>query len=676
MIFNVKGQSLELVGSNIIAEGAVEFASFTLECDSRWDTFSKTVRFRHASQEETYDVAGVVDGKVYYIPAEVLVRGSVFVSVLGVSGTSRISTTELAGFFVEGTVGSGKTPEVTENAYAQYVDMVEGVKYEVEENASLAEKYRNEADELAQSAAASEEEVKRSAEYCREYAAFCQRVSAETSGAEQSMNEALEGVRDSVDRLLSHDHALSVSENERVSGENTRAENERLRRSAESDRVFAEKAREDAESGRIAAERGRVTGENERNARITQAENQVKNIADKLFFTAGAVVGKVESSIVSIDDAVEKPPLKLGVSGKCRQSTIPNRAAPVEIEACGSDGKVKIIHHGKNLIKFPYLYSSVNVNFGITFDPLEDGGILAYGETGESRGLTPISVPDQTLAPGQYVVSGGTADCGVFVYDKGQKKYIAQSNGSDAVFEVKTETSIEVRIYVQPNTVLDEVVVYPMIRHFGTDDTFMLWEEREYSVNVPFELLSAGGVSDTLVISELGGVPRIEKRVAKYTADGTEEVSLIESDGEYSRFSVAMSEGCFAQNHRKHAEWGYCNYLPYSSSTSVGEYCFARNNELVLRLPTAEFPDTAAVTAFLTKVRADGTPFEVVYVMRTPEVYGCECDGDIQLMRSVNMLTAETGEIFLEYIKDTTTIYESIIDTLVSLDARVSLLEV
>ena len=97
MILTVKGQSLDLAGG-IIAEGSVEFASFTLECDSSWDGYSRTVRFRHTSQEDTYDVAGVVDGRAYYVPSEVLVRGSVFVSVLGTKGASQISTPSLRAF--------------------------------------------------------------------------------------------------------------------------------------------------------------------------------------------------------------------------------------------------------------------------------------------------------------------------------------------------------------------------------------------------------------------------------------------------------------------------------------------------------------------------------------------------------------------------------------------------
>jgi len=675
MIFNVKGQSLELVGSNVIAEGAVEFASFTLECDSSWDAFSKTVRFRHVSQEQTYDVAGVVDGKVYYIPAEVLVRGSVFVSILGVCGTNRISTTELAGFFVEGTVESGKTPEVTENAYAQYVDMVQGVRHEVEESLELAEKCRDESETFAKVSEQVADDVNKSAEACRDYASFCQRVSGEVSGAEQSMNTALEGVRDSVETLLSRDHSLSLSENERVASENSRAENERLRRSAESERVFAEKAREDAENERIAAERGRVAGESERNAKLDEAEKQVKSIADTLFFTAGAVVGKIHSQNVSVDDAVEKPPLKFGVSGKCSQDGIPSRSTPIEIETCGKNGRVKIIHRGKNLIKFPYRYRSANTNCGITFVPLDDGGMLAYGETGESRGLVPITEIEKTISSGIYVVSGGTADCGVFVYDKSQKKYIAQSNGSAVVFEVKAETNIEVRIYVQPYTVLDEVVVYPMLRHFGTDDGFMMWDERVYYLTVPDELLSAGAVCDTLTVSEFGKESVFEKRVAKYTADGTEEVQLLESEGEYNLFSIVMRGGKSAQNHRKHDGWGFCNYLPYSS-TYEGERCLARDNEIVLRLLADEFPDAPSVTAYLSKLYADGSPLEAVYTMKQPEVIEYSSDTDVELMRSVNMLSADSGEIFLEYIKDTTSIYESIIDTLVSLDARVSILEV
>lgn len=675
MIFNVKGQSLELIGGNIIAEGAVEFASFTLESDSSWDTFSKTVRFRHVSQEETYDVAGVVDGKVYYIPAEVLVRGSVFVSVLGVSGTTRISTTELAGFFVEGTVDSGKTPNVTENAYAQYVDMIREKCLEVEESLTVAEKCRDDAEGFAKSTADIEAEVKASAEACRDYASFCQKVSGEVSGAEQSMNSALEGVRDSVETLLSHDHSLSIAENERVAGENTRADNERMRELAESQRVLAEKERADAESERIAAERGRVAGEAERNSKLSELGGRVNSIADSLFFAADGIVGKIESQNIKIDDAVKKAPLKFGILGKCRQDGVPDRNNPVAIESVAdAEGNIKITHRGKNFIKYPYDFTRVRTS-GVLFEALDDGGVRISGETTDKKAMLEMQSSDYRLPAGHYIVSGGTAECGVFVYDNKLSDYIARSNGGDVEFTIDSERKICVRLYIFPKTVVEAAVIYPMIRYCGVNGTYSKWEEHEYALSLPAQLHSVEGACDRITLVDHGKNAYLEKNVEKYVADGTEAISLIKSEGDYNTFSIIRNDNKSAKLCNSYTNKGWCNYLPYTNKSS-GECCWTQGNELFVKVASQEFADVPSVSAFLNKCFADGTPFEVVYLLQSTELSEYSWDDDISLMQEVNILSSDTGNIFIEYIKNTTTVYESIIDTLLSLDARVSLLEV
>jgi hypothetical protein len=195
MKFEVKGQRLELVGSNVVAEGAVEFTTFTLECDESWDGYERVVRFRHTSHESVWDVAGVRDGEVYYVPSEVLVRGSVFVSVVGVKNGISVATTETSGFFDEGAVDSGKTPTVTPDAYAQYVMQASAVQSGVEAALALtleAEEDCSDAKKVCEVCAAE----------CSELADACRESERTALGVEKSVNEALETVRDAAESLV------------------------------------------------------------------------------------------------------------------------------------------------------------------------------------------------------------------------------------------------------------------------------------------------------------------------------------------------------------------------------------------------------------------------------------------------------------------------------------------
>ncbi|MBQ9976829.1 MAG: hypothetical protein IJP16_09985 [Clostridia bacterium] len=657
MILTVKGQSLDLEGG-IIAEGSVEFASFTLECDSSWDGYSRTVRFRHTSQEDTYDVAGVVDGRAYYVPSEVLVRGSVFVSVLGTKGASQISTTELAGFFVEGTVDSGKVPTVTENAYAQYVSQVNGIAEHCEELAETVVNACKEAEEYAFNASSSEERCRESAVSCRDYATLCERVSAETSGAEQQMSIAVERVRDSVNALLSHDHSLSVAENERHASENERRASEETRKACESERESNEQKRASAEAERISAERGRVAGELERESRVAGLESEMALVSDKLFGSATAIVGKEEGTSVAISDAEKKPPLYFGVSGVTAQDGVPSIHTPVQLVGTES---VRIHHYGKNYIPYPYAFSNASFN-GVVFTANADGGVYVSGATSGSKATVELCESNFTLDAGRYVVSGGTSLCGVYVYSMDEGGYIARSNGGDAEFVLDTLTRIKVRLYIFSDTSLEQTV-YPMIRAFGTDNEYSLWKRKMYSRSISSPLYTG----DRIILSEYGGTARVERAMAEVTLNGDERLELYETDGEYSIYSVTLEKDAFSSECS-------CTHLPYSQNGD-GECCWCEIDKLFFKVKTEDFPTASSFLAFVGKERDGGMPIKAVYTLLEPEVESIDEIG-LVLDADFNRFICDKGVLTLEYIRDTNTVFEAIIDTLISLDARVSLLEV
>lgn len=189
----VKNQSLGL-SEEVIAENSAEFAVFSASFSSEWDGFEKTVRFRHAEGNTVYDVANVTENGEYFIPSEVLHRGRVYVSCVGVKGAGSIATSTRESFEVKGSLitSEGTVPTVTPNAYAQYVALVKDRADEVNDAAERAQKYANEAQVSRDSAFVSSvnaEKSERSARLAQERSeGYASRALVSETSAKSALN--------------------------------------------------------------------------------------------------------------------------------------------------------------------------------------------------------------------------------------------------------------------------------------------------------------------------------------------------------------------------------------------------------------------------------------------------------------------------------------------------------
>ncbi len=670
MKFIVKGQGLEVLGGNVIAEGAVEFASFTLVCDASWDGYTRTVRFRRASSEEIYDVAGVVDGGVYYIPAEVLVRGSVYVSVLGVMGEHRISTTEFAGFFVEGTLASGKTPSVTPDAYAQYVAIVNEKCEDMTKASTLIKDSCDDAVAASSSAKDSEQRCVSSASTCAQYAEECRGAARSVSGAEDAMSAAVESVRDSVSRLLSHDHGLSVAENERVAAENARKASEEERARFENERQAAEQERCAAEAERVASERGRVAGESARETRIKELENEMLGVTDSIVLKGSAIIGKCVDSRVILNDAIGMKPVRFAVRGVTSAATNGNRTAPVVLT--GTKSYTNVTYGGKNFIKYPYTVSVSPSNSGIEYEVLGDGGVRISRNTFGGEVNVELCSSKVSLKAGRYTVSGGTPECHVTVYDTSDMKNIAVSSGGEESFEIDSDVSAKVRIHIVECSEI-ETVIYPMLCPYTYDSNYAKWEETTERVSIPLELFSVPACYDTLILTQHGDKAKLEKKIQKYSFSGSEAITLVEN-GEltgYNIFSSPIASKYPAKNivGAELSISGMCSHFSYSKDD--GEGCWVNGENAYLKLDSTEFPDVSSVQAFLGREHDAGTPVEVLYLREKQSNQTYVYSKEILLKDGVNVIGTSKGLIELEYVRDTNSVFKEMNERLEKLAARV-----
>lgn len=680
MKFEVNGQSLKLVDGNTVAEGAVEFASFSITCDSSWDGYSRCVRFRHVSGEDIWDVAGVQDGKIYYIPAEVLIKGSVFVSVLGVKGNERISTTELAGFFVEGSLDNGKTPKVTPDAYAQYVSAVTKSTDEAVESRDRALLAMKVCEGLAGDVTVIQDSILESESKCQNFATLCERSYSAVTGAEASMQEAVESVRESAQKLINKNSDLSNAESVRVSNEAKRINRENARKSAEEERVFAEENRELSEAGRVMAEKTRVLADKEREERLSDVEEKTSLAVQSLLKKASAVKGVVDSKTVLVDDAAGDMPFRLSVRGESNLAGDISKETPPEITTVGKSGEIALAHQGKNLFAIHTILKVPITVDGITFAPLQDGGIAIFGTSTLDKSVS-ITSSKFTLPAGEYTFSGGLAKHGIRIIDAKTSSILFYSLANSTTFTLEEARDVKVQIYVLKSNTATNSVIYPMLRFTGTNSDYV----RDFINSTSFKLEKAlngfsgidGKVYDEVVFFDKVGGARLIRRCALETLDGGETIELIESGEEFNLFALTSDKFTRAKKYLEYRfeNMGVCNALPFNDK-GEGECVWMSEDKVYMRLLASEFPDTLDVKNFLSEKHINSCPVKIVHAIEEETVEMLTLDFEPILEQGVNLVFASDGKVVLEYTKDTTLLFETIIDSLLQLDARVSLLEV
>ncbi len=681
MKFEVNGQSLKLVEGATVAEGAVEFASFSISCDSSWNGYSKCVRFRHAGSEDIWDVAGVQDGKVYYIPTEVLIKGSVFVSVLGVKGNERISTTELAGFFVEGSLDNGKTPKVTPDAYAQYVSIVTESADEAVESRDRALLAMRVCEGLAGDMTVVQDSVLESEKKCQNYAVLCESSYSAVTGAEASMQSAVESVRESAQKLVNKNSELSNAENTRVANEEKRKNNENSRKSAETERVFAEENRELSEAGRVMAEKTRVLADKEREERLLSVEEKTALAMQSLLKKASAVKGVVDSKKVLVDDAAGDMPFKISVRGESNLSADMSKETPPEILSVGEEGKITLAHQGKNLFAIHTTLKSPTTVDGITFTPMEDGGVAVFGISGVTDRSTSISSSKFTLPAGEYILSGGMAKHGIRIIDAKTSSVLFYSLASPTTFTLEEEREVKVQVYLLKDNAAKNSVLYPMLRYTGTNSDFVCDFLNSTSVTLKKSLNGFSGIDgkvyDEVVFFDKIGGARLVRRCGVETLDGGENIELIENGEDFNVFALTSDKFIRAKKllEYRFENMGVCNAFPYTDK-GEGECVWMSEDKVYLKLLSSEFPDTIDVKNYLSEKYINSCPVKIVHALEEETVEMLTIDFEPILEQGVNLVFASDGKTVLEYTKDTTLLFETIIDSLLQLDARVSLLEV
>lgn len=428
MVIHIKGQDLK-IEKPVIAEGALKYATFEVRSDKSWKKFNKTVSFLHKETKARIDLPDIEEGKVYYLPENILKSGEVEVAVFGVFQDTFITTSKKS-FTVEKSIEDGIAPKITESAYLKFVNDVLRYRKNCEKSEKNIKEMEKNCLEIKEISLNSIKESKNALDKS-------EKTLEKISGAVDAMGLALKGVKEREEKLLNENSSLIRSEELRTVGEKERIYNEKVRENEEYKRQKNEEERRESELVRMNAEKLRVLMDNDREKKlvdITERLNLIENKNNVCDTFEETVIGEnsltfdkeVPVSEISITSMLDEKPLMFQLNGE-EYSLDLMRAGEIADEFILNDEGAYIIRRTSTL----------------TLDGSED--IIEDDNEGERKlyiipMMTPFAHPDFSSNSGQstYFTYGKreTTDC-VFVSGGFVFLYLSSENK----FEVKKKLS-------------------------------------------------------------------------------------------------------------------------------------------------------------------------------------------------------------------------------------------
>lgn len=293
----IEGQKATKYNSEVIVADAVGFVSIEFIFDSRWDNLIRTYQFTNGVL--VYDVTQT--GDIVNIPHEVLVEGTLSVTVVGIQLDEQQQEVIVQGttnpityiVYPSGYTGGGtNVPPVTPTLYNQILSIATSaetkadavVASEVARVGAELRRVENENSRILEEGFRDDAEIDReSAEGLRDDAEVIRLASEIDRGTAEGLRSSAEIARISSEGIRISNEATRLSNEEsRVTEELARAASESGRSNAEITRVTQESSRQDYEGSRRASEITRIANESERvdNEALRLSAESVRNGAE------------------------------------------------------------------------------------------------------------------------------------------------------------------------------------------------------------------------------------------------------------------------------------------------------------------------------------------------------------------------------------------------------------
>lgn len=197
-----------------------------------------------------------------------------------------------------------------------------------------------------------------------------------------------------------------------------------------------------------------ITAEN-----LNDIQDAVIALEDGLF----SIDNDKSGEIIAITDAAKRGFRSMNIYGKSTQAGTPTPDAPVELVSVENP---VIGLYGKNLFT-AYTDSSKTEN-GISFSVNGNGSITINGAATGSAQFNMFALYElpPSVRPGAtYIISGATSIATIHVYEMKDSWVRIADTASETSFVLSADaTGVLIRYVVQPNTTVNNLTVYPMLR--------------------------------------------------------------------------------------------------------------------------------------------------------------------------------------------------------------------
>lgn len=322
--------------------------------------------------------------------------------------------------------------------------------------------------------------------------------------------------------------------------------------------------------------------------------------------------------------------------GMSVQDGTPTPSTPVDIVSAKAD----LRSVGKNLIPYPYDYSSRPVLSGITYTINEDRSITMNG-TSTARvnyWLYDHGKGFMNLNGGDYILSktGRTNFSLIVAFYKGStwvKQVTATTNDMTVSIDVNSNEYDNIGIAISfgnAGITVENVTVYPMLRLADvTDSTYEPYQKHDITTDLTLRAIEVTSsdaynlvrdnkyyIADTLDYSEDNGFV-VTRRVGEYEVLGTEGWNYVGDAGSKRVYIAQSSLGISAKSGA--TEQGYSSHFVYNgktvSSITWGNYYFSGSN-LVISANNSDITDITTAESWLSSNKPN---FDYILVTPTTE---------------------------------------------------------
>lgn len=346
-----------------------------------------------------------------------------------------------------------------------------------------------------------------------------------------------------------------------------------------------------------------ITAEN-----LNDIQDAIIALEDGLF----SIDNDKSGEVITLTDAAKRGFRSLNVYGKTTQAGIPTPDAPVELVSVENP---VIGLYGKNLFT-AYTDSSKTEN-GISFSVNGNGSITINGAATGSAQFNMFALYElpPSVRPGAtYIISGATSIATIHVYEMKDSWVRIADTASETSFVLSADaTGVLIRYVVQPNTTVNNLTVYPMLRLASiADNTY----EQSKPAQTAMLYLTLHGVPVTYGgnYTDANGQQWICDEIDFARGVYVQRIGLKELTGGETYYDYISSAGIISTPLPHLAN---THFLCSHSIAGKTAY-WANADAIAFNVASTGYNTKDEFVAFVAEQYTNGTPVTVVYILVTP----------------------------------------------------------